>query len=89
MKKSGNMDTVSTGSPPLLTKDEFGAAFRLTNRTVTEMIAEGLPIAGGLGRKGSPLLIDIGPAVLWMLQREAKKIHGRRVFPGFSYDVFQ
>ncbi|EOV9228680.1 terminase small subunit [Vibrio parahaemolyticus] len=83
------MDTSEAVKPPLLTKDQFAAAFRLTNRTVTEMIAEGLPVAAGKGRKGDPLLIDIGPAVLWMLERESEKGSGKRVFKGFKYDNFK
>ncbi|MFA0247345.1 hypothetical protein, partial [Vibrio sp. 10N.222.55.E7] len=73
-------------APPLLSKREFAAAFRLTERTLTSMIKDGLPIASGEGTTKSPYQIDLYPAVLWMLNREAVKQKGKRVFTGFIYE---
>lgn len=72
--------------PPLLTRAEFASAFRLTNRTITNMVRDGMPIAGGIGTKNDPHCFDLYDSVLWMLNREAVKRTGKRVFTGFNYE---
>ncbi|TLS65100.1 hypothetical protein [Photobacterium damselae] len=73
-------------SAPLLTRSEFARAFRLTNRTVSNMIRDGLPIASGTGNINDPYRFDLYDSVLWMLNREAVKSNGKRIFTGFSYE---
>jgi hypothetical protein len=50
------------------------------------MIRDGLPIASGTGNINDPYRFDLYDSVLWMLNREAVKSNGKRVFTGFNYE---